>query len=88
MGLGPLEKLDEPLDDLRTAVGPLNGSELRRPDGDESRDGFLSLTPSPFQGEGRVRVDPFNRSLSLNRPLTLPSPPMGERDRDLGPDCR
>jgi len=43
VGLGPLEKLDEPLDDLRTAVGPLNGSELRRPDGDESRDGFLSL---------------------------------------------
>ncbi len=40
VGLGPLEKLDEPLDDLRTAVGPLNGSELRRPDGDDPRDAF------------------------------------------------
>ena len=78
MGLGPLEKLDEPLDDLRTAVGPLNGSELRRPDGDESRDGFLSLTPSPFQGEGRGEGRVYQRALVL--PLTLPSPPMGERD--------
>jgi hypothetical protein len=37
VGLGPLEKLDEPLDDLRAAVGPLDGSELRRPDGDDAR---------------------------------------------------
>ena len=36
VGLGPLEKLDEPLDDLRAAVGPLDGSELRRPDGDDA----------------------------------------------------
>src|SRR5438128_6577314 len=31
VGLGPLEKLDEPLDDLRTAVGPLNGPSCAAP---------------------------------------------------------
>jgi hypothetical protein len=38
--LGALEKLDQPLDDLRPAVGSLDGSELRRSDRDKSRDRF------------------------------------------------
>ena len=53
VSLGALEKPDQPLDDLRAAVGSLDGPELGRADRDKPRDGLLSLTPSPFQGEGR-----------------------------------
>src|SRR6266849_6589390 len=60
VSLGALEKPDQPLDDLRAAVGSLDGPELGRADRDKPRDGLLSLTPSPFQGEGR------GESLSLS----------------------
>jgi hypothetical protein len=52
VSLGTLEQLDQPLDDLGAAIGSLNGPELGRADRDNPRDGLLSLTPSPFQGEG------------------------------------